>query len=72
MLKGRRLQSILPNTFRIFPIVAGSRGHLARGEFEVIYGVPFKELEALVASEVSEAYPNGVDIDRETFKKGCK
>ena len=72
MLKGRRLQSILPNTLRIFPIVAGSRGHLARGEFEVIYGVPFKELEALVAAELTEAYPNGVEIDWESFKKGCK
>jgi len=41
-------------------------------DFEEIYGLPFKELEALVMAEVVEAYPNGVEIDRETFAMGCK
>jgi len=50
----------------------GALWQAGMSDFEMIYGMPFKELEALVAAEVAEAYPNGVEIDWETFKKGCK
>lgn len=41
-------------------------------EFETIYGLSFLELEARINAEVMAAYPNGVEIDRDVFKKGCK
>lgn len=50
----------------------GALWQAGMSDFEVIYGMPFKELEALVAAELTEAYPNGVEIDWESFKKGCK
>ena len=40
--------------------------------FAQIYGMSFPELVARIDADVAEAYPNGVEIDWETFKKGCK
>lgn len=41
-------------------------------EFERIYGISFPELEAKLNAEVLAAYPEGVALDWEVFKKGCK
>ncbi|MBP6310674.1 MAG: hypothetical protein KA408_00275 [Flavobacteriales bacterium] len=40
--------------------------------FERVYGVPFAEVETTIKSNLEKKYPNGVDLDWETFKKGCK
>ena len=41
-------------------------------EFELIYGTTFPEVEAKLNAEVRAAYPEGVELDWEVFKKGCK
>ncbi|HQX30463.1 MAG: hypothetical protein IPI00_14405 [Flavobacteriales bacterium] len=39
---------------------------------ERVYGVPFSEVESTIKSKLEKKYPNGVELDWETFKKGCK
>jgi len=40
--------------------------------FEQVYGMGFPELVARIDADVAAAYPNGVELDWERFKKGCK
>ncbi|MCB9168888.1 MAG: hypothetical protein H6597_03150 [Flavobacteriales bacterium] len=40
--------------------------------FAAIYGMPFPEMEARIRADLAQAYPDGVAIDWETFRKGCK
>ena len=41
-------------------------------QFEQIYGSTYQELAEQINADIKAAYPEGVAIDWETFKKGCK